>query len=337
METSAKTESLILKRLNDGHKFMKGLDSDVRDEVQYIHKLDQSVVTLEDHVISLEEEIEKLREKLKSTEVNNSSLRVDRDRAERDLYHVRVWVRACYGDEIPQWTDEGRPKEATDVVTTLGDTQPSELIMSPRRMSQAAIERLVTDKVAEAIAVDHATRNTASRQGGNTGEAWGQARAPTKWFSGIRKCAKGKKVKFSTATLQGRALTWWNSQVATLGLERANQTSWTKIKKLMAEECCPREEIQRMEHELWNLKVNDYNITAYTHRFNELALMCPRMVEPKSVKVEAYIRGLFENINGEVTSSKPANLNEAVRMAHTLMEQKVQARTEIIAEENKRK
>ncbi|GJT80780.1 putative reverse transcriptase domain-containing protein [Tanacetum coccineum] len=44
---------------------------------------------------------------------------------------------------------------------------------------------------------------------------------------------------------------------------------------------------------------------------NELALMCPRMVEPESVKVDAYIRGLTDNIKGEVTSSKPANLNEA--------------------------
>ncbi|GJR30240.1 putative reverse transcriptase domain-containing protein [Tanacetum coccineum] len=32
--------------------------------------------------------------------------------------------------------------------------------------------------------------------------------------------------------------------------------------------------------------------------------------------------GLTDNIKGEVTSSKPANLNEAVRMAHKLMEQK---------------
>ncbi|GKC61173.1 putative reverse transcriptase domain-containing protein [Tanacetum coccineum] len=71
-----------------------------------------------------------------------------------------------------------------------------------------------------------------------------------------------------------------------------------------------------MEHELWNLKVKEYNIVAYTQRFNELALMCPRMVEPKRVKVDAYIRGLTDNIKGEVTSSKPANLNEAVRMAH---------------------
>nr|GEX20389.1 hypothetical protein [Tanacetum cinerariifolium] len=37
------------------------------------------------------------------------------------------------------------------------------------------------------------------------------------------------------------------------------------------------------------------------------------MVEPKSVKVDAYIQGLTDTIKGEVTFSKPANLNEAER------------------------
>nr|GEV32961.1 putative reverse transcriptase domain-containing protein [Tanacetum cinerariifolium] len=46
-------------------------------------------------------------------------------------------------------------------------------------------------------------------------------------------------------------------------------------------------------------------------RFNELAFMCPRIVEPERVKVDAYIRGLTDNIKGEVTSSKLVNLNEA--------------------------
>ncbi|GJV25499.1 putative reverse transcriptase domain-containing protein [Tanacetum coccineum] len=61
------------------------------------------------------------------------------------------------------------------------------------------------------------------------------------------------------------------------------------------------------------------------------------MVEPESVKVDAYIRGLFEKIKGEVTSSRLVNLNEVVRMAHKLMEQKSQARNERILEGNKRK
>nr|GEU99529.1 putative reverse transcriptase domain-containing protein [Tanacetum cinerariifolium] len=38
----------------------------------------------------------------------------------------------------------------------------------------------------------------------------------------ISECMEGKKVKFATATLHGRALIWWNSQVATLGRKVAN-------------------------------------------------------------------------------------------------------------------
>nr|GEW58981.1 putative reverse transcriptase domain-containing protein [Tanacetum cinerariifolium] len=137
-----------------------------------------------------------------------------------------------------------------------------------------------------------------------------------RWFEktemvfSISKCAEGKKVKFAAATLQ-------------------------EMKNLMAEEFCPREGIQRIEQELWNLKVKDYNISIYTHRFNELALLCPTMVELKHKKIEAYIRRLCENIKGYVTSFKPANINEVVRMAHTLMEQRVQARVERIAEGNR--
>ncbi|GJR35931.1 putative reverse transcriptase domain-containing protein [Tanacetum coccineum] len=92
-----------------------------------------------------------------------------------------------------------------------------------------------------------------------------------------------------------------------------------------------------MESELWNLKVKEYDITAYTTRFNELVLLCPKMVPTEKKKIMAYIHGLSENIKGEVTSSSPTTLNEAVRMAHTLMEQKSLARVEKDAEVKKRK
>ncbi|GKA17659.1 putative nucleotidyltransferase, ribonuclease H [Tanacetum coccineum] len=129
----------------------------------------------------------------------------------------------------------------------------------------------------------------------------------------ISECAKGKKVKFATATLNGRALIWWKTQF------------------------CPIEEVQRLEDELRNLKLRDMNIAAYTQRFNELALLCPDAVPNEKKKVELYIKGLPEIIKGETTSSRPAVLNEAVRMAHALMEQKIQAKAERVAESNKRK
>nr|GEV71464.1 reverse transcriptase domain-containing protein [Tanacetum cinerariifolium] len=91
-----------------------------------------------------------------------------------------------------------------------------------------------------------------------------------RWFENskmvfsISDCAERNKVKFAAATLQGRALTWWNSQVATLGLNVAIGKSWGDIKKMMLEEFYLVEEVQRIEDELRSLKLRDTNIAAYT-------------------------------------------------------------------------
>ncbi|GKF60788.1 hypothetical protein Tco_0177574 [Tanacetum coccineum] len=41
------------------------------------------------------------------------------------------------------------------------------------------------------------------------------------------------KVKFATATLQGRALTWWNRRTASMGIDAANGTPWAEGLTLM--------------------------------------------------------------------------------------------------------
>ncbi|GJZ93032.1 putative reverse transcriptase domain-containing protein [Tanacetum coccineum] len=121
------------------------------------------------------------------------------------------------------------------------------------------------------------------------------------------------KVKFASATLQGRVLTWWNGRTASMGIDAANGTPWAKVRKWMTEEFCPQSVLQRLEQELYNLKLKGTDIDGYTNRFHELALLCPRMVEPEQVKVEQYIRGLSKNIRGDVTSSQPATIDHAVR------------------------
>ncbi|GJS20031.1 putative reverse transcriptase domain-containing protein [Tanacetum coccineum] len=216
-------------------------------------------------------------------------------------------------------------------------------IMPPKSspLTQAAVQRMIKESVDDAIDVEGARQANP----GNNSSGSGPARAVElrRWFEktettfAISECAEDKKVKFATATLRGPALTWWNSKIAILGLDVANQMGWTEMKKLMTAEFSTAKELQRMENELWNLKVKEYNMVAHTQRFNELALMCPRMVEPESVKIEAYIRGLSDNIKGGVTSSRPTNLNEVVRMAYKFMEQKLQARNERILEGNKQK
>nr|GEX60476.1 hypothetical protein [Tanacetum cinerariifolium] len=95
----------------------------------------------------------------------------------------------------------------------------------------------------------------------------------------VSKCTEANKVVLAAATFQDRALTWWNSQVATLGIEAVTRKTWAEMKVIITEEFCPPEEIQRME----------------------------------------------------------STLNKAIRMAHTLMEQKVKVIAEREADNKKRK
>nr|GEZ18060.1 putative reverse transcriptase domain-containing protein [Tanacetum cinerariifolium] len=46
----------------------------------------------------------------------------------------------------------------------------------------------------------------------------------------ISDCKEKDKVKFATTTLQGRALTWWNGRIASMGIDAANGTPLTKVK-----------------------------------------------------------------------------------------------------------
>ncbi|GJS68807.1 putative reverse transcriptase domain-containing protein [Tanacetum coccineum] len=183
-------------------------------------------------------------------------------------------------------------------------------IMPPRyaHLTQAVISRMIKESVDATIVAEQARHTNVGNDSTGSGPARGQDAAPAARECTFAGFMKGQKVKFAAVTQKKNAWTafdWWNAKVTPMGLAF--------------------------------MKPNALDVDDATRLFNELALMCPRMVEPERVIVDAYIRGLTNNIKGEVTSSKPANLNEAVRMAHKLMEQKSQARDERILEGKKRK
>ncbi|GKE38092.1 putative reverse transcriptase domain-containing protein, partial [Tanacetum coccineum] len=129
----------------------------------------------------------------------------------------------------------------------------------------------------------------------------------------------------------------WNGRITSMGIDAANGTPWTEVRKWMTKEFCPRSVLQRLEQELYNLKLKGTDIDGYTNRFHELALLCPRMVEPEQVKVEQYIHGLSKNIRGDVTSSRPTGIDEAVCLAYQLMGQIIQEKTDEVSKCEKRK
>ncbi|GJW93050.1 reverse transcriptase domain-containing protein [Tanacetum coccineum] len=84
----------------------------------------------------------------------------------------------------------------------------------------------------------------------------------------------------------------------TVGHDAAYEMTWKNLMKLMTEAYCPRNEIQKLENELWSLTVKETD------------------------KVERFISGLPDSIQENVTSSKPTRLQEAIEIANSLMDQK---------------
>ncbi|GKD33838.1 reverse transcriptase domain-containing protein, partial [Tanacetum coccineum] len=109
----------------------------------------------------------------------------------------------------------------------------------------------------------------------------------------------------------------------TIGAEAAFAMSWRELMKLMAEVYSLINEIQKMESELWNLTVKNNDLTGYTQRFQELTMMCTKMVPEEEDWVKKFIGGLPDNIQGNVIAAEPTRLQDAVQIVNNLMDQKL--------------
>nr|GEX17785.1 hypothetical protein [Tanacetum cinerariifolium] len=94
-------------------------------------------------------------------------------------------------------------------------------------------------------------------------------------------------------------------------------------------------ELKKLEIKLWNLKVKGYDVPTYTNRFQELTLICTKLVANENEKIDKYISELPDNIYGNVKSSKPKTLDETIELTNDLMDQKL--RTYAERADNKRK
>ncbi|KAI3744722.1 hypothetical protein L1987_57813 [Smallanthus sonchifolius] len=111
----------------------------------------------------------------------------------------------------------------------------------------------------------------------------------------ISKCTADCMVKYATSTFTDKALTWWNSQIKTLGRQTTYQLSWEELKSMMIDEYCHRKELQNIETEIWNMQMTEDDVASYTDRFNDLAILVPHMVTPEHKRVE---RDLGEEVRG---------------------------------------
>ncbi|GJW95871.1 putative nucleotidyltransferase, ribonuclease H [Tanacetum coccineum] len=175
-------------------------------------------------------------------------------------------------------------------------------------MTQDAIRKLVADSVTTALEAQAATMASASNPNRNTGPT-GTPAVKTRnykefiscqpfyfngtegavglirWFERTEsvfsrsRCAEENKVTFATGTLTDDALSWWNAYAQPMGIEQANQITWTELKRLLTNKYYPRTEIRKMEEELYNLIVKGNDLKPYVRRFQELTFSMSNMVQ----------------------------------------------------------
>ncbi|GJT34106.1 reverse transcriptase domain-containing protein [Tanacetum coccineum] len=195
--------------------------------------------------------------------------------------------------------------------------------MPPKRTSTsetpaitlAAIQQLITDGITAALEAQAATMANADNPNRNTGprEIPVAKRGNYKEFISYQPFYFN--VTFVTGTLTDDALSWWNAYTQPIGIDQANQITWTELKRLLTNKYCPRTKVKKMEDEFYNLVVKGNDLKTYIRRFQELAVLCPNMVPNTEKLMEVFISGLPRSIEGNVTASKPQTLEEAINIA----------------------
>ncbi|GJY97159.1 putative reverse transcriptase domain-containing protein [Tanacetum coccineum] len=206
-------------------------------------------------------------------------------------------------------------------------------------MSDAAIKALINQGMADALADYEANKGSGNGHDSHDSGSGGRRHVPTahvctykdflnyqplnfkstegvvgltQWFKKmesvfhISSCTIENQVKYATCTLLGNALMWWNSHVKTVGHDAAYGMPWKTLMKILTDKYCSRSEIKKLEIEICNMKV------------------------------EKYVGGLPDMIQGNVMSARPKTMQEAIELANDLMDQKVCNFAESQAE-NKRK
>ncbi|GJX74905.1 putative reverse transcriptase domain-containing protein, partial [Tanacetum coccineum] len=150
-------------------------------------------------------------------------------------------------------------------------------------------ESMIDQGVTATLAARVADRNTNSDDSHNLGTGVRRTERTAREFE--------NQVKFVTCTLHSVTLTWWNTHVKTVGHDAAYSMPWKTLMKMITDKYCPRNEIKKLEMEIWGLKVKD--------------------------KIEKYVGGLPDMIHGSVVASKPKTMQDAVEIATELMDKKI--------------
>nr|GEY87346.1 hypothetical protein [Tanacetum cinerariifolium] len=184
-----------------------------------------------------------------------------------------------------------------------------DMTITSSKMTPEAIEELIAQRVVEALANYKATHGE-NKENRNPNEN-GRGAMPV-----AHVCTYQDFVKCQPFNFKG-------TEGVVVGVDDSFSMTWRDLMKLMAKVYYLRNKIHKMETELWNLTMKNNDLAAYTQRFQDVTLLCTRMIPEEEDQIKRYVGGLPDNIKGNVISAEPTRLQDAIRLANSLMDQKL--------------
>ncbi|GJU57475.1 hypothetical protein Tco_1235241 [Tanacetum coccineum] len=157
-------------------------------------------------------------------------------------------------------------------------------------MTQAAIKKLVADSVSAALEAQAANM-------ANTDNTTRPREAPVARQCSYKEFMSCQPINFKGSEGAVRFIHWFEQTESVCS--RSNCTK----------------DYKKMEDEFYHLTVKRNGLKTNVRRFQELATLCPTMVPDSEKMMEVFIGGLPRSIEGNVTASKPQNLEEAINIA----------------------
>nr|GFA72292.1 hypothetical protein [Tanacetum cinerariifolium] len=326
-ETSRTEVALLGSEAKIGKMEREILHHDLSGVEETLRKVVERLKVLES------EENATLKKKLAEKEVLLDLTRIERDRAERKLSESIWWNEIFYLEMVckgavpkPPSDDEGFERPRKTSKKSDGDEGPSDprgpfMIMPPKPMSEARMREIIRDQFATSMNEFMANMNNgaggsggASGSGGagESGGAGGNAdgtgvRGAGPTVPELTGCTYATFIKCDplpfNETEGAVGLCQWTKA---MGIEAANNTPWSEVRKWMTEEFCPQSVIQRMEQELYNLRMKGMDIDGTLIDF--MSWLCC-----------------------------PATINDAVRLTYQLAGQLIQDKADEATESEKRK
>nr|GEY55542.1 putative reverse transcriptase domain-containing protein [Tanacetum cinerariifolium] len=140
-------------------------------------------------------------------------------------------LRAIEAARVPAQPEKMVPKRTTKA-------NPATTTTTTTFVTDAQLEALIEQGVTKALAARDADRNTNDDDSHVLGTGARRTERVTQKMENvfrISNCSVKNQIKFSTCTLLGSALTWWNSHVITVGLDVAYAMTWVDLKKKMTD------------------------------------------------------------------------------------------------------